>query len=113
MLPAMSGAPEVLRSRGQQAEAAWGWAAAEVAAPEALPGGAAGLPESHRPTTITRQPFMTCVAVCALCGIIHIFPETDKPEMTKRWRMNPLFQKPMSRHVPHHFVNFPFPPACS
>ena len=95
--------------------AARGWAAAEggVAAPEALPGGAAGLPESHRPTAITRQRFMTCITVCALYGIIHICPETDKPEMTKRWRMNPLFQKTMSRDVPHRFVNFPFPPACS
>lgn len=105
VLPAISGAPEVLLSRGLQAGGSPAWAAAEggVAAQEALPGGATGLPASRRPTTISRQAFITFITLCTLYGIIHICPETEKPEMTKRWRMNPLFQKAMSQFVPQPF----------
>lgn len=86
------------------------WAAAEggVAAQEALPGGATGLPASHRPTTISRQASITFITLCTLYGIIHICPETEKPEMTKRWRMNPLFQKAMSQFVPQPFHQLHF-----
>lgn len=103
MLPAISGA-QVLLSRGQQAGGARRAAAEEeVAAQEALPGGATGLPASCRPATISRQAFITFITLCTLYGIIHICPETEKPEMTKGGALDPHFKKRMSQFVPQPF----------
>lgn len=79
MLPAISGAPEVLLSRGQQVRRP-AWAAAEggVAAQEALPGGATGLPASRRPTTISRQAFITFITLCVLSMGLFIFAQKPK-----------------------------------
>lgn len=44
--------------------------------------------------------------LCGLPVIIHICPEAEKPAMTKRWPMNPLFQNRWARLFRKHFVNF-------